>query len=148
MADYPTTPHTPPLSEQEVIRRQKLQALMDAGKNPYVITQFPVTHHSQEIVDHFDELEGKTVSVAGRMISRRVMGKASFAHLLDGQGEIQFYVRREDVGDEAYSDFKGDDIGDILGITGLVFKTKTGDVSIHVTSLQLLCKSLKVLPEK
>ena len=148
MADYPTTPHTPPLSEQEVIRRQKLQALMDAGKNPYVITQFPVTHHSQEIVDHFDELEGKTVSVAGRMISRRVMGKASFAHLLDGQGEIQFYVRREDVGDEAYSDFKGDDIGDILGITGLVFKTKTGEVSIHVTSLQLLCKSLKVLPEK
>ena len=148
MADYPTTPHTPKLSEQEIIRRQKLQALMDAGQNPYLITQYPVTHHSREIIDHFDALEGKTVRVAGRMIARRVMGKASFAHILDGQGDLQFYVRRDDIGDEAYAAFKNDDIGDIFGIEGTVFKTKTGEVSVHTTSLTLLCKSLKVLPEK
>ncbi len=148
MADYPTTPLTPELTEQEIIRRQKLQALMDAGRNPYEITQYPVTHHSLEIVEHFSELEGKTVSIAGRMMSRRVMGKASFAHLLDGQGDIQFYVRREDLGDDAYAEFKKDDIGDILGVTGTVFRTQKGEISVHCTSLTLLCKSLKVLPEK
>ena len=148
MADYPVTPHTPELSEQEIIRRQKLQGLIDSGKNPYLITRYSVTHHSQEIIQNFDALEGQTVSVAGRMTSRRVMGKASFAHLLDGEGVIQFYVRRDDVGEEAYADFKNDDIGDIFGVTGTVFKTKTGEVSIHTTSLQLLTKSLKVLPEK
>lgn len=148
MADYPVTPLTPPLSEQEIIRRQKLQALLDAGQNPYAITRFDVTHHSAEVVANFDALEGQTVSVAGRMLSRRVMGKAAFAHLQDAQGSIQIYVTRDDLGVEAYQAFKQDDVGDILGVTGSVFRTKTGEVSIHVTALTLLTKSLKVLPEK
>ncbi len=148
MADYPVTPGTPPLTEQEVIRRQKLQALLDGGKNPYAITHYPVTHRSAQITADFDALEGQTVSIAGRMLSRRVMGKASFAHLLDGEGDIQFYVRRDDVGDEAYADFKQWDIGDIVGVTGAVFRTKTGEISVHAASVTLLTKSLKVLPEK
>ncbi len=148
MADYPVTPLTPPLSEQEIIRRQKLQALIDAGQNPYEITHFDVTHHSSDITSNFDALEGKTVSLAGRMVSRRVMGKASFAHLLDAQGEMQIYVTRDDLGEDAYAAFKKDDLGDIIGVQGIVFRTKTGEASIHVTSLTLLCKSLKVLPEK
>lgn len=148
MADYPVTPHTPALSEQEIIRRQKLQSLIDAGQNPYAITHFDVTHHSKEIADNFDSLDGKTVSLAGRMVSRRVMGKASFAHLLDAQGEMQIYVTRDDLGEDAYAAFKKDDLGDIIGVSGTVFRTKTGEASIHVKSLTLLCKSLKVLPEK
>ena len=148
MADYPVTPLTPELTEQEIIRRQKLQALIDAGQNPYELTRFDVTHHSREVIDRFDELEGQTVSLAGRMTSRRVMGKASFAHLLDGQGDIQIYVTRDDLGVDAYTDFKKYDIGDILGVSGVVFRTKTGEISVHVKSLTLLCKSLKVLPEK
>lgn len=148
MADYPVTPLTPALSEQEIIRRQKLQALIDAGQNPYEITQFSVTHHSQEIIDQFETLEGQTVSLAGRMVSRRVMGKAAFAHLLDAQGEMQIYVTRDELGEEAYAAFKKDDLGDIIGVSGIVFRTKTGEASIHVKSLTLLCKSLKVLPEK
>ena len=148
MADYPVTPGTPPLTEQEIIRRQKLQALLDAGRNPYVLTHYPVTHRSAAITADFDALEGKTVTIAGRMMSRRVMGKASFAHLLDGEGDIQFYVRRDDVGEEAYADFKQWDIGDIVGVTGAVFKTKTGEISVHAESITLLTKSLKVLPEK
>ena len=142
------TPRTPELTEQEQIRRQKLQALMAAGQNPYTITCFDVTHRSEEITAQYDQLEGKTVSIAGRMISRRIMGKASFAHLLDGQGEIQIYVKRDDVGEEAYAAFKQDDLGDILGVKGIVFKTKTGEVSVHAQEITLLCKSLKVLPEK
>ena len=148
MADYPVTPHTPALSEQEIIRRQKLQSLIDAGQNPYAVTHFDVTHHSKEITDNFESLEGKTVSLAGRMVSRRVMGKASFAHLLDAQGEMQIYVTRDDLGEDAYAAFKKDDLGDIIGVSGTVFCTKTGEASIHVKSLMLLCKSLKVLPEK
>ena len=148
MADYPVTPLTPPLSEQEIIRRQKLQGLIDAGQNPYEITRFDVTHHSRDIIDSFETLEGQTVSLAGRMTSRRVMGKASFAHLLDGQGDIQLYVTRDDLGEEPYAAFKKYDIGDILGVKGTVFRTKTGEVSVHVTGMTLLCKSLKVLPEK
>ena len=148
MADYPVTPGTPPLSEQEIIRRQKLQALLDAGQNPYTITHFPVTHRSAAITADFDALEGQEVTVAGRMISRRVMGKASFAHLLDGEGEVQIYVRRDDVGEEAYAAFKQWDIGDIVGLTGTVFKTKTGEISVHAREITLLTKSLKVLPEK
>ena len=148
MADYPVTPHTPALSEQEIIRRQKLQSLIDAGQNPYAVTHFDVTHHSKEITDNFESLEGKTVSLAGRMVSRRVMGKASFAHLLDAQGEMQIYVTRDDLGEDAYAAFKKDDLGDIIGVSGTVFCTKTGEASIHVKSLTLLCKSLKVLPEK
>ena len=142
------TPRTPELTEQEQIRRQKLQALMAAGQNPYTITCFDVTHRSEEITAQYDQLEGKTVSIAGRMTSRRIMGKASFAHLLDGQGEIQIYVKRDDVGEEAYATFKQDDLGDILGVKGIVFKTKTGEVSVHAQEITLLCKSLKVLPEK
>ena len=148
MADYPVTPHTPALSEQEIIRRQKLQSLIDAGQNPYAVTHFDVTHHSKEITDNFESLEGKTVSLAGRMVSRRVMGKASFAHLLDAQGEMQIYVTRDDLGEDAYAAFKKDDLGDIIGVSGTVFCTKTGEASIHVKFLTLLCKSLKVLPEK
>ena len=148
MQNYPTTPHTPPLTEQEIIRRQKLQGLLDEGRNPYEITKFPVTHHSADILAHFEELEGQQVSIAGRMMSRRVMGKASFAHLLDGMGDIQFYVTRDALGEEEYRRFKQYDIGDILGVTGTVFRTKTGEVSIHTTALTLLTKSLKVLPEK
>lgn len=142
------TPRTPELTEQEQIRRQKLQALMAAGQNPYTITCFDVTHRSEEITAQYDQLEGKTVSIAGRMTSRRIMGKASFAHLLDGQGEIQIYVKRDDVGEEAYAAFKQDDLGDILGVKGIVLKTKTGEVSVHAQEITLLCKSLKVLPEK
>lgn len=142
------TPRTPELTEQEQIRRQKLQVLMAAGQNPYTITCFDVTHRSEEITAQYDQLEGKTVSIAGRMTSRRIMGKASFAHLLDGQGEIQIYVKRDDVGEEAYAAFKQDDLGDILGVKGIVFKTKTGEVSVHAQEITLLCKSLKVLPEK
>ena len=148
MADYPVTPLTPPLSEQEIIRRQKLQKLLDANQNPYEITSWDVTKRSREILEGFDGLEGKEVSIAGRMTSRRVMGKASFAHLLDGEGDIQIYVRRDDVGEESYTAFKQDDIGDILGIKGTVFRTQTGEISVHATEVKLLCKSLKVLPEK
>lgn len=148
MADYPVTPLTPPLSEQETIRRQKLQGLLDAGKNPYAITRYQVSHHSAQIIADFDALEGQEVSVAGRMMSRRVMGKASFAHLQDAQGSIQIYVTRDDLGQEDYQAFKQYDVGDILGVTGTVFRTKTGEVSLHVKQMTLLCKSLKVLPEK
>ncbi len=148
MSEYPVTPGTPELTEQEIIRRQKLQGLWDAGKNPYLITHYPVTHRSAELVRDFDALEGQTVTIAGRMISRRVMGKASFAHLLDGEGEMQFYVRRDDVGEDAYADFKQWDIGDIVGVTGALFRTKTGEISVHAASVTLLTKSLKVLPEK
>ena len=135
-------------SEQESIRRAKLNALFEAGLNPYEITKCEVTHQSSEILNQFDSLEGKTVSLAGRMISRRIMGKASFAHLLDNDGEIQIYVRRDDVGEEAYAAFKNDDIGDVFCATGFVFKTKTGEISVHCTQLTLLCKCLKPLPEK
>lgn len=148
MADYPVTPLTPALTEQEIIRRQKLQTLLDEGKNPYEVTRYDVTHHSKDVIDQFDALEGQTVSLAGRMTSRRVMGKASFAHMLDSQGDIQIYVTRDDLGEDNYAAFKKYDLGDILGVTGKAFRTKTGEISIHVQSMTLLCKSLKVLPEK
>lgn len=136
------------LSEQEGIRRDKLKALVETGKNPYAITHFDVTHESLEILANFDALEGQTVRVAGRMVSKRVMGKASFAHLLDAMGQLQFYVRREDVGDETYAAFKDYDLGDLIGITGIVFRTQKGEISVHTQELSLLSKSLKVLPEK
>ena len=149
MADYPVTPLTPPLSEQEIIRRQKLQGLIDAGQNPYEITRYDVTHHSQEIIDSFvDDAEPVEVAIAGRMMARRVMGKASFASILDGQGNIQIYVTRDELGKEAYAAFKKSDIGDIFGVKGIPFRTKTGMISVHVKSMTLLTKSLKVLPEK
>ena len=149
MADYPVTPLTPPLSEQEIIRRQKLQGLIDAGQNPYEITRYDVTHHSQEIIDSFvDDAEPVEVAIAGRMMARRVMGKASFASILDAQGNIQIHITRDILGEENYAAFKKLDIGDILGVKGTVFQTKTGMVSIEATELTLLTKSLKVLPEK
>ena len=136
------------LSEQEEIRREKLEALQTAGKDPFQIRRFDADHHSQEIKNHFEELEGKEVSIAGRMMTRRIMGKASFCHIQDLQGTIQAYVARDLVGEESYADFKKDDIGDIVGIHGTVFKTKTGEISIHADQFILLSKSLKPLPEK
>ncbi len=129
-------------------RREKLAALQEAGKDPFVITKFDQTHHNQEIKDNYDELEGKTVTIAGRMMFKRVMGKASFCNIQDLQGNIQSYVARDSVGEEPYADFKKFDVGDILGITGEVFKTKTGEISIHAAEVTLLSKSLQVLPEK
>ncbi len=129
-------------------RREKLAALQEAGKDPFVITKFDQTHHSQEIKDNYDELEGKVVTIAGRMMFKRVMGKASFCNIQDLQGNIQSYVARDSVGEEPYADFKKYDVGDILGITGEVFKTKTGEISIHASEVTLLSKSLQVLPEK
>lgn len=136
------------LSEQDEIRLNKLSALVDGGNNPYEITRFDRTHSSVEILNNFDSLEEQTVTIAGRMVSRRIMGKASFAHMLDREGEIQFYARREDVGEDVYAAFKDWDIGDVIGVTGKVFKTKTGEVSVHAESMVLLTKCLHPLPEK
>ena len=130
------------------VRREKLADLQERGKDPFQITKFDVTHHSQEIKDEFDALEGKNVTIAGRMMSKRVMGKASFCNVQDLKGNIQCYVARDNVGEEAYKDFKKFDIGDIIGIHGEVFRTKTGEISIHVTEVTLLSKSLQILPEK
>ena len=129
-------------------RREKLAALQEAGKNPFEITKYDVTNHSQEIKDNFDTLEGKSVSIAGRMMFKRVMGKASFCNVADLQGNIQSYVARDNIGEESYADFKKYDVGDIVGIKGEVFKTKTGEISIHASEVLLLSKSLQVLPEK
>ena len=142
------TPNTPDFSEQEQIRRDKLQTLMDNGQNPYLITKYDVTHESNQILANYETLEDQTVALAGRMIGRHIMGKASFGRLLDGKGKIQFYVRRDDIGEEAYAAFKKLDLGDLIGFTGKPFKTKTGEISIHVESLTLLSKCLKPLPEK
>ncbi|MBQ3763107.1 MAG: lysine--tRNA ligase [Clostridia bacterium] len=136
------------LSEQERFRLEKLNALTANGKNPYEITVYDRSHTSRDIKEGFEALEGQTVSVAGRMMSRRVMGKASFAHLSDREGEIQFYVRRDDVGQEAYAAFKDWDIGDVLGVKGKVFRTQTGEISVHAEEMVLLSKSLHPLPEK
>ena len=130
------------------VRREKLAQLQEAGKDPFEITKYDVTHHSIEIKDHFEELEGKEVSIAGRMMSKRVMGKASFCNVQDLKGNIQSYVARDSVGEEVYKEFKKYDIGDIIGIKGEVFKTKTGEISIHASSVILLSKSLQILPEK
>ena len=149
MADQ-TVNQTPAsdLSEQSQIRLDKLNQLIEAGRSPYTLTRFDRSHLSDELVARYDELEGKPVSMAGRMISRRVMGKASFAHLLDRNGRFQIYVRRDDVGEEAYKDFKDYDLGDVIGVTGVPFKTKTGEISLHVQTLTLLTKALHPLPEK
>jgi len=130
------------------VRREKLANLQEAGKDPFVITKCDVTHHSMEIKDNYDELEGKTVTIAGRMMFKRVMGKASFCNLQDLEGNIQAYVARDNIGEDSYADFKKYDVGDILAITGEVFKTKTEEISIHATNVVLLSKSLQILPEK
>ena len=136
------------LNEVLRIRREKLDALVAAGNDPFTITKYDRTHHSSDIRDHFEELEGKEVSVAGRLMSKRIMGKASFCNVQDLKGNIQSYVARDAVGEEEYAAFKKLDIGDIVGIKGTVFKTKTGEISIHATDVILLSKSLQVLPEK
>jgi len=136
------------LSEQRIIRREKLAAMKEAGCDPFTITRCDVTASSTDIKARFDELENQTVSIAGRIMSRRIMGKASFCNILDGSGNIQSYVRRDDVGEERYAEFKKWDIGDIVAITGFVFRTKTGEVSVHAESITLLAKSLLPLPEK
>ena len=130
------------------VRRDKLAELQENGKDPFVITKYDQEIHSQEIKDRFEELEGKQVSIAGRMMSKRVMGKASFCNIQDLKGNIQSYVARDSVGEDSYKDFKKLDIGDIVGIRGEVFRTKTGETSIHAASVTLLSKSLQILPEK
>ena len=130
------------------IRRDKLAELQADGKDPFQITKFDVTHHSQEVKDQFEDLEGKSVVLAGRMMSKRVMGKASFCNIQDLQGNIQSYVARDSIGEEEYKAFKKMDIGDIVGLEGEVFKTKTGEISIHASKVTLLSKSLQILPEK
>ncbi|MGI6265088.1 MAG: lysine--tRNA ligase [Acutalibacteraceae bacterium] len=136
------------LNELLQVRRDKLAALQQAGKDPFAITKFTVTHHSDEIKTRFDELENTSVTVAGRMMSKRIMGKASFCHLQDLRGTVQAYVARDNVGEEDYADFKKWDVGDLVGIEGTVFKTKTGEISIHAERITLLSKSLRPLPEK
>ncbi len=136
------------LNELLQIRRDKLAELQEAGRDPFVITKYDVTHHSSDIRDNYDELEGKEVAIAGRMMSKRVMGKASFCNIQDLKGGIQCYVARDSIGEDPYKDFKKMDIGDIVGLKGQVFKTKTGEISIHASELTLLSKSLQILPEK
>ncbi len=136
------------LNELLKVRREKLATLQADGKDPFVITKYDQTHHTAEIKDNFDEMEGKTVSVAGRLMSKRVMGKASFCNLQDLKGNIQSYVARDSLGEDEYAAFKKLDIGDLVGIKGEVFKTKTGEISVHASSVTLLSKSLQILPEK
>ena len=136
------------LTEQHRIRLEKLEELKANGKNPFEITKYDVTDKSENIKNNFEELEGKTVSIAGRMMNRRIMGKASFVNIRDDIGNIQAYVRRDDIGEELYADFKKWDLGDILGIEGFVFKTKTGEISIHAQKIVLLAKSLHPIPNE
>ncbi len=142
-----------PQAEQDVnallkVRHEKLANLQEAGKDPFQITKYDVTVHSQDIRDRYDELEGQEVSLAGRMMFKRVMGKASFCNIQDLKGKMQLYVARDEIGEESYADFKKYDIGDILGVKGKVFKTKTGEISVHAEEIVLLSKSLQILPEK
>lgn len=130
------------------VRHEKLQELQDKGKDPFQITKYDVTHHSLEIKEHFEALENQEVSIAGRMMFKRVMGKASFCNIQDLQGNIQVYAARDDIGEDSYKDFKKYDTGDILGVKGIVFKTKTGEISVHAKEVLLLSKSLQILPEK
>ena len=142
-----------PVQEQDInqllkVRREKLAALQEAGKDPFQITKYDVTNHSAELKEEFEQYEGKVVRIAGRMMSKRVMGKASFCNVQDLKGNIQSYVARDSIGEEFYADFKKYDIGDIIGIEGEVFRTKTGEISIHAQKVTLLSKSLQILPEK
>ena len=147
MADNKNTQNTD-VNEQIRIRMEKLKALQESGKDPFEITKYDVTHHTQDIKDNFEELEGKEVSVAGRLMQKRVMGKASFCNIADLKGNIQLYVARDIVGEEPYAAFKKFDIGDIVGVKGEVFRTQKGEISVHVSQITLLTKSLQVLPEK
>ena len=142
------TPIEQNINELVRVRREKLAELVAEGRDPFKITKYDVTHHAEEVKAGFDSLEGKSVTVAGRMMSKRVMGKASFCHVQDKSGLIQVYVARDSIGEEPYKDFKKTDIGDIIGVKGEVFRTKTGETSIHASELTLLSKSLQILPEK
>ena len=142
-----------PAQEQDVsqllaIRREKLAALQQRGQDPFQITRYDVSHHSADVKEQYEALEGKTVSIAGRMMAKNIMGKASFCRVQDLKGMIQCYVARDAIGEEAYADFKKLDIGDLIGVSGYVFKTKTGEISVHAQSVTLLSKSLQILPEK
>ena len=130
------------------VRRDKLKALQDAGKDPFQIVKYDVTAHSGDIKDNYESFEGKTVRIAGRIMSKRIMGKASFCNVQDIKGNIQSYVARDSIGEESYADFKKYDVGDIVGIEGEVFTTKTGEKSIHAAQVTLLSMSLQILPEK
>lgn len=136
------------LNELLMVKRNKLAALQEADKDPFKITKYDVTHHGQEIIDDYDNLEGKEVSIAGRIMTKRLMGKAAFSHLQDKQGQMQFYVRKDTVGDEAFEAFKTYDLGDIVGVKGVVFKTQMGEISVKASEVTLLSKSLQILPEK
>ena len=136
------------IGEQMLIRREKLDSLKEQGHDPYQLVKYPVDSNTADIRENFDGYENKTVAIAGRLMSKRIMGKASFCNIQDGTGRIQCYVSRNDIGDEEYADFKKLDIGDIVGVTGFVFKTKTGEISVHAKELILLSKCLRVLPEK
>ena len=138
----------PDINQLRKVRREKLAGLQEAGKDPFVIRKYDVTHHSTDIKEHFEELEGKEVSVAGRMMSKRVMGKASFCNVQDLPGNIQVYVARDCIGQDEYMEFKKYDVGDIIGVKGAVFKTQTGEITIHAAEMTLLSKSLQPLPEK
>ena len=146
MAEQKNKNQDPDLIQLRKVRREKLAELQSAGKDPFVTTKYDVTHHSKEIKDNFEALEEKEVVIAGRMMSKRVMGIASFCNVQDKEGSMQCYVARDNVGEDSYKDFKKMDIGDIVGITGEVFKTKTGEISIHATKVELLTKSLQILP--
>ena len=148
MANQENTNQNVNSTSELAVRREKLNNLYETGKNPFVITKYDQTHHSAVIKESFDELEGKTVRIAGRMMSKRIMGKASFCNVKDLKGNIQSYVARDSLGEEEYKAFKKLDIGDIIGIEGSVFKTKTGEISIHAEKITLLSKSLLPLPEK
>lgn len=139
---------TDELNEILKVRREKLANLKNDGKDPFTITKYDISNYSDDIKENFESLEGKTVTVAGRIMSRRIMGKASFCHIKDSVGMLQLYIRRDDVGEDVYAGFKKFDIGDIIGVEGFVFKTQTGEVSVHATGLTLLSKSLLPLPEK
>ncbi|MBQ5972661.1 MAG: lysine--tRNA ligase, partial [Oscillospiraceae bacterium] len=136
------------LTDALAVRRDKLAELQAQGRDPFRITKFDVTHHSADVRERFGELEGRSVTVAGRMMSKRIMGKASFCNVQDLKGGIQVYVARDSVGEAPYADFKKLDIGDIVGVRGTVFRTRTGEISIHAEDVTLLAKSLQVLPEK
>ncbi|MBQ7921777.1 MAG: lysine--tRNA ligase, partial [Clostridia bacterium] len=133
------------LSEILQVRRDKLKALQDANADPFQITKYDVTHHAEDIRNQYDALEGSEVAIAGRMMSKRIMGKASFCHVQDLSGNMQVYVARDSLGEESYAGFKKFDIGDIIGVKGTVFKTKTGEISVHADSITLLSKSIQPL---
>ena len=148
MGDQQKNTQEPDVNQLRKVRREKLADLQANGKNPFEITKYDVTCHATDIKENFEEMEGKHVSVAGRVMQKRVMGKASFCNVQDLKGSIQAYVARDNIGEDSYKDFKKYDVGDILGVKGIVFKTKTGEISIHAAEVTLLSKSLQILPEK